>query len=196
MESSGHFGFTAAVSYILIWTARYLGFGIGWWEGAVIILGSGFLASIPDIDIRLRRIGVRHRGFTHTVWFALILAVLTYVGLDYLVKEGWRPPISPLTASITVALAVLTHIAADAFNYQKVRPLEPIISAGVALGLFRSSSTLANTGFFLIGSGLIAAYFYGIADAEDAVGVVMLGFITVIGLATLLDKSTGRVRRG
>lgn len=188
MEGSGHFGFTATVSYILVWAAGHLGLSISWWDGAVMILGSAFLASIPDIDIRLRRVGVKHRGFTHTVWFALALAIPAYVGLDHLAKEGPEPPISPLTASLTLALAVLTHIAADALNYRKVRPLAPVSGAGVALRLFRSSNILANAGFFLIGSGLIATYFYGITGAEMVVQAAALGAAAVVGLATLLDR--------
>ncbi len=191
MESSGHFGFTATVSYILVWAAKHLGLNISWWDGAIIILGSAFLASIPDIDIRLRRVGVKHRGFTHTVWFALILAVPAYMGLDYLVREGLQPPLSPLTASLTLALAVLTHIAADALNYQRVRPLAPLSRAGIALRLFRSSNTLANAGFFVIGSGLITVYFYGIADSERAVQAALLGAAMIIGFAALVERAKG-----
>ncbi len=195
MEGSGHFGFTATISYVLIWAARHAGIRIEWWDGAILILGSAFLASIPDIDIRLRRVGVRHRGFTHTVWFAILLAVPAYAVLDYLSKEGLQPPLSPLTASLTLALAVLTHIVADSLNYQRVRPLAPLSSSGIALRLFRSSNALANAGFFLMGAGLIAAYFYGVTDSVRAVQAAVIGSSLIIALAALLDRAQGRGRR-
>lgn len=188
MESSGHFGFSATVTYALIWAVRRLGISVGWWDGAVVILGSAFLASIPDIDVRLRRAGVRHRGFTHTIWFALILAIPAYAGLQYMAEKGFGLPLSPIAASIAVALAVLTHIAADSLNYQRVRPLEPLSRAGIALHLFRSSNRLANTGFFLLGSGLIAAYFYGAADTVQVAEAALLGSAAVISLSTLVDR--------
>ena len=192
MESSGHFGFTAVITYILVWVARSAGIVIGWWDGAALILGAAFLASLPDIDLRLRRVGVRHRGFTHTVWFAALLSAGTYLGLDYLCREGVKPPISPMTASVTVALAVMTHILADAMNYQRVRPLAPLSSAGVALKLFRSSSGLANAGFFLVGAGSVTAYFYGLPDEGDTAAAAAAGLVLVTALAALADRLARR----
>jgi len=195
MESSGHFGFTAAVSYLVVWLAKHLGLSVGWWDGAILILGSSFLASIPDIDIRLRRVGVRHRGFTHTVWFALILAAVAYAVLEYLAREGYSPPVSPLVGALTVSMAVITHIAADALNYRRVRPLSPLTDAGVALRLFRSSNALANAGYFLTGVVAVTAYFYGVIGADKAVELVVLGLVVVTSLAVLADKLGGRGRR-
>ena len=192
MESSGHFGFAAIVSYVLVWIAKHLDISFNWWDGAIIILGSSFLASIPDIDIRLRYFGVKHRGFTHTVWFALVLAIPIYVGLDYLAEKGFQFPISPHTASLIVVLAVLTHILADILNYHKIRPLAPLSNAAVSLRLFHSSNMFANAGFFLIGSAIIAAYFYGIIDNGEAVQAAVLASFMVAVLASFLERIRGK----
>ncbi len=188
MESSGHFGFSATVTYVMVWLANYFGISISWRDGAVLILGSAFLASLPDIDIRLRRIGFRHRGFTHTIWFALVLGVLTYISLNYLGRDGVKLPITPILAALTVFLAVITHIAADALNYQRVRPFAPLSDVGIALHLFRSGNRVANSGFFLIGLSLVVIYFYGLGRADIVVQAALAGVAAVAGLAAVTDR--------
>jgi len=47
----------------------------------LILVISYFIGSLPDIDIR---IGIKHRGFTHTIFFFFIMTFVSALGMFYL----------------------------------------------------------------------------------------------------------------
>jgi len=107
------------------------------------VLAGGF-ATLPDVDQHLPL--VPHRGPTHTVWFALVVAWLGgEVGRAAALVAGGLPPawLGTFVASIA-GLAVGTHLVADALTPMGVRPLAPLVEGRVALGLVRASNPVAN----------------------------------------------------
>ena len=74
------------------------------------------LAMFPDIDMKLP--GVKHRGITHTVYFAAVVGLILGLGG---ISLGWSA--GPLTTLIlglfgflTGSMTILSHIVADALT--------------------------------------------------------------------------------
>ena len=93
------------------------------------LLGAMFVfcaAMVPDFDRGVDWVG--RRGFTHTVWFALLFGVVT--GLFGTVVRSWLLGLSAeLAFAFGFALGafvVVVHIGADALTPAGVRPFAPL----------------------------------------------------------------------
>lgn len=126
----------------------------------VVGAGTLWLAMLPDVDHRLPVIS--HRGPTHTVGFALVVAV-ALGGLGILVgRFGVGAPYSSETlAAVGVAVGLLSvgsHLLADALTPMGVKPLWPLSSRKITLRVVTADSTLGNYGLLSLGVFVTAAW--------------------------------------
>jgi len=124
-------------------------------------VGGGLLAAalamLPDWDMKIP--GVKHRGATHTVHFAAVVAVATGLlgaGMGSTTAPG--DPVAIVAAgafgAATGAITILSHIGADALTPMGVKPLGDD-GPHVSYDLCRADSTVGNT--LLLGAGATAA---------------------------------------
>jgi inner membrane protein len=154
MYRNGHYG-AALLGYAPVGAVTIaLGFdavGVG---GAIGALG---LAMVPDWDQRIP--GLSHRGPTHTVWFAALIAVAMGI---LAALAGYAHPDTGLVGTFGLAtfggaiggVTILSHVAADALTPMGV---EPFGGGGrhISYGVCRADSTLGNYGLLVL--GVIAA---------------------------------------
>lgn len=121
------------------------------------LLGAMFVfcaAMVPDIDRQVPRVG--RRGFTHTVWFALLFGAAT--GLLGVFVRSWLLGLSvELAFAYGFALGafvVVVHVAGDALTPAGVRPFAPLSDRC----LRRESEFAADPpgNYALFGIGLLA----------------------------------------
>lgn len=117
-------------------------------------LALGALAGLlPDLDHPESALGRRlwplsaalnaflgHRGFTHTVWFALLLAFLPGALLP-LAGAGWRWAV---LASLAALAGALSHVLLDACTRSGVQPFSPLALPGRLARLNHVSGPLAT----------------------------------------------------
>jgi inner membrane protein len=123
---------------------------------AVVGAGTLWLAMLPDVDQRIP--GISHRGPTHTVAFALLVAA-ALGGCGLLVgRVGLGTPYTPsILAGVGAAvglLAVGSHLLADALTPMGVRPFWPLSRGKYSVSVVTADSTLGNYG--LLGAGVFA----------------------------------------
>lgn len=119
---------------------------------------------LPDIDLKTPFL--THRGFSHTVWFALLAAGAIgaagwYVGgtstaaISELTREaGMGPqPYFALCGFAFTLLGVLSHLAADSLTPMGVPLLWPLSGTDYSLDVCVAKSRLWNLG--LLSSGLV-----------------------------------------
>lgn len=145
-------------------------FGIGLWT---TLLGSG----LPDFDTRL--IFVKHRGWTHTIWFILVTAVtgvvVGVVTLEWLIG---RLPLgsSFVAAQVSVAtvavfaggltLGVTFHILGDTLTREGICLFHPVLPRD--MGGFEVNTTRYNFGSLraknrVVNSAFLAAGLVGLS---------------------------------
>lgn len=161
MHREGHIGASLLAYAPLGFAVIALGFPSAAVGGGALAVA---LAMLPDWDMRIP--GVTHRGPTHTVHFALLVAIPAAAlggGMGATVATGPATPLVVFGAAVfggaTGALAILAHIAADALTPMGVDPLGddgPHISYGVC----RADSTLGNYGLLALGIGTALLAFY------------------------------------
>jgi inner membrane protein len=155
MHKKGHYG-AALLGYAPLGTiVLAAGFDAAALAGGIVTVA---LAMVPDLDMRLP--GVSHRGPTHTVHFALSVGLGVGLLAGALVLVGDAPLPAAVGATVfmfaTGALAIGSHIAADALTPMGVEPLGtggPHYSVGVA----RAANPLANYGLLALGIVAVAA---------------------------------------
>lgn len=159
MHQEGHTGLNlilfAPVAYWLVAHDELLVMGLA-------MVGVVSMAPIPDVDLHLP---IKHRGPTHSVWFAIgvgatYAAILTYTGFgDLTILE---------TASIgfaSGALGVLGHIVGDMVTPMGVAPFEPVSSYWVGLGMCKSGDERVNRRLLEFGStAFVVAIVLGTVD--------------------------------
>jgi inner membrane protein len=109
------------------------------------------LAMVPDLDQRVP--GIAHRGPTHTVWFALVVGVITAVAAVALAVAG--PVVSAVTGFVVGTGTIGSHIAADALTPAGVRPWRPVNDTHYSLDVVKAKNPLAN--YALLGLGIAGA---------------------------------------
>ena len=148
VEFPGHVG-AALVAYSPI---AFVALRLDWVRlalvGTVVTIG---LASLPDVDNYGSRL--THRGYSHTVWFALVVGAGTagaFAGAGDLLP-------GPSTAGLTAfgfavgTAAILSHLAVDALTPMGVAPIAPLRRRRYSLGLTRSADPVANRRLLLLG---------------------------------------------
>ncbi|WP_254766469.1 metal-dependent hydrolase [Salinilacihabitans rarus] len=157
MHQSGHYG-AALLAYSPVGAVVVaLGFDAAAVGGAVVVVG---LSMLPDVDVRLPN--VSHRGPTHTVYFAAAVGVVTGTLGGVVGATGGPFGMIALAAfGFTLgAVAVLSHLGADALTPMGVRPFAD--GRHYSLGVCRAANPIAN--YALLGVGLavaVAAYWVG-----------------------------------
>jgi inner membrane protein len=126
----------------------------------VVGAGTLWLAMLPDVDHRVP--GISHRGPTHTVGFALLVAaVLGGVGL-LLGRVGGAALSAPATLGAVGAavglLSVGAHLLADALTPMGIRPFWPLSNRTFTLSVVAADSTLGNYGLLSLGVFVTVAW--------------------------------------
>ena len=124
--------------------------------GAVGALGVASTATVPDLDLRIPF--VKHRGITHTVWFALLVGVaFGAVGLAVGVQRGVA--VALLAGGVGFlfgAVAIVSHLLADALTPMGIRPYAPVRDTKYTLDLVAAANPLANYALLGVGGVVLA----------------------------------------
>ncbi|QAU13959.1 metal-dependent hydrolase [Halorubrum sp. BOL3-1] len=123
--------------------------------GAVGALGVASTAMVPDLDVRVPF--VKHRGITHTVWFALLVGgVFGTAGLALGIQNGAATALLfGGVGSLFGAVTTVSHLLADALTPVGIRPYAPVRDDEYTLDLFTAADPVAN--YALLGLGGVAA---------------------------------------
>lgn len=151
MHREGHIG-TALLAYAPLGAVTL---GTGFDQLAILGgVGAAALAMLPDVDQRLP--GVRHRGPTHTIWFAGATGgVASLIGALAGSNEGILAAVGlSLWAGVVTTVTVGSHLVADALTPAGITPLAPVRDKFYSYEVARASNPLAN--YALLAVGLIA----------------------------------------
>ncbi|PSQ00860.1 metal-dependent hydrolase [Halobacteriales archaeon QS_4_69_31] len=154
MYKTGHWG-----SALLVYAPVGGVLLAGGWRGAALVGGAVVLAlaRVPDYDQRIPF--VSHRGPTHTLGFAVLVALAT--GAAGLALAGTLAPGRRLVVGAFCALAgllsILSHLLADALTPAGIRPFWPVSSRSYSLDLVRADSALGNYMVLSLGVFVTAA---------------------------------------
>jgi len=171
MLREGHLGIGLLVyipvAAILVIFDHWVLLAIGVWA---TVIG----ASFPDLDTRVRF--VKHRGWTHTVWFMLVMAIGGSILGVFSIQ--WIFGFFPLVADIVpqslgiaaagmfaggMTLGVGSHLVGDLVTREGIRPFHPVLPRDVGgltvsktryhWGSLRAKNRLVNTMF--LGAGVL-----------------------------------------
>lgn len=188
MHREGHFGLNALLyAPIAFLTAMVASVELAV-VGAMFFVGT---ASLPDFDrhfdnnMKTNRsklwtlVPIKHRGFTHTIWFALLIGVLGTVLAVAMapLAESQPPEVVAVFGGGAAFCGILGHILGDAMTPMGVRPFNPIGRKKYSLGWFLAKNPFANYGFLIIGGiALLAALGYGFSET----GLDLSNYMTVV----------------
>lgn len=135
--------------------------------GGAIAVGG---AMVPDWDQRVPF--VRHRGPTHTVWFAL--AVGGAFGLTGILGGSSAGAFSALLFGVFGRIVGVTtvgaHLLADALTPMGIRPLEPVWDTEYTLDVTKAVNPIANYGLLVAGIVMAALAFALGSAVSEALG--------------------------
>lgn len=146
MHAPGHIG-AALLIYAPVATVVA---SVGFPRLALYGLGLAVAVStVPDVDQFLQ---IEHRGFTHTVWFLLVLALLG-AGVGWILGISLGDPLA-FTAvfGTAVGLSILSHLLADSVTPMGIRPFTPVSEFHHSFELVRAANERANLALFSVGS--------------------------------------------
>jgi inner membrane protein len=150
MHREGHIG-AALLAYAPLGAlVLALGFPAAAIGGGLTAAG---LAMVPDFDHQIPFLA--HRGVTHTVPFAVLVAVLTGAaagfGAHLHPKTGllWMASVAGFGAAVG-GLTMLSHIGADALTPMGVRPFGDG-GRHISYEVCRADSTLGNYALLILG---------------------------------------------
>lgn len=153
MYRTGHYGVALLVYTPFVFLLVAVGFpDIALLGGVGVILG----AMLPDLDQRLPMI--KHRGPTHTVGFAVVVA-LGYGFLGALLGLQAYPFSAVGLAVFGFVIGGLTvgsHLLADALTPAGI---EPYGNERVSYSIVRAANPIANIGLLVVGTGAVLLAF-------------------------------------
>jgi len=157
MHKEGHAGAALLAYAPLGFSAFYSNFEQAAILGLVVTVAC---ASLPDVDLEISQ--VKHRGITHTLWFALFIGGITAIAGAYVgMVLGDGSIVTVVLAAgfgfLTGSLCIMSHILTDWITPMGVEPFRPINVENYSLGLVKSKSQIANYGLFILGTGLTLA---------------------------------------
>lgn len=171
------------------------------YTGNIVALGLGFLLlggmpMIPDIDMKLP---IKHRGWTHTIWFSIGLGVL--LSLLVLIAQyfvGYIHPFSKAIGPVLFAffignMLVLGHLVGDIVTKMGVKPFYPYSDYKIRIDWIpflptRASSEIANTLFLTFGtiifflSVFLAFYLYSDGNMVNMMTKLANGSFQIMGI--------------
>lgn len=156
MHRLGHYG-AALIGYAPIGFIAAVLVGL-----ELAIVGGGVaiaLSMVPDWDIRIP--GVKHRGVTHTVHFAIVVGgVVGIVGLLLGLQAGIAVGIVlGLFGFVVGAVSIGSHIAADALTPAGVDPF--MTGETISYDVTRAANPIANYALLVLGIGVTIAAMAG-----------------------------------
>ncbi|MFW6449152.1 MAG: metal-dependent hydrolase [Halobacteriota archaeon] len=147
METEGHVGAALLLYSPIGLVAIVLADGQLAMFGGIVAVS---LAMAPDVDLRIPVL--KHRGSTHTVWFALAVGLVTaLVGASATDAGVMAASGGALFGFLVGAVTVLSHLAADSLTPAGIRPFWPIRSEEYSFEVTRASNPVAN--YLLLGLG-------------------------------------------
>lgn len=183
MYREGHHGLNAllyapvAGVITLFWSVEAAIFG------AMIFVG---LSSVPDFDRHFDNnmnshrsdlwtyVPIKHRGFTHTVWFATIVGVVS--GVFALVLLPGEPVVLAGVFGFGVGFGgVVGHILGDVVTPMGVKPFSPVLRTKYTLNLFTAKSKVANFGFMFVGGCALFGVF-GWSMSQKGLEAIIFSF--------------------
>lgn len=163
MHRTGHYGVALLVYAPIGFLTLVFGLeALALLGGAVVVGGT----MVPDLDMKIPFI--KHRGVTHTVWFATASGVVVgLVGAVIGLQVGVLTAIVlGVFGLLTGVLAIGAHLLADALTPMGIRPLEPIDDRKYCFDVAKAANPVAN--YALLAVGVMAAgmaAFAGVAIA-------------------------------
>jgi len=151
VHREGHVGAALA----LYAPVGFLAFVSGFRSLAVLgAIGAVALAMLPDQDMRIPL--VSHRGVTHTLWFALLVAGVLGVAGVYLGREQGVTGAAGIGAFAALVgfVTIVSHIAADALTPMGVRPFAPVRGRKYTVALATASNPIANYLLLVLGGAI------------------------------------------
>lgn len=151
MHRTGHYG-AALIGYAPIGFIATVLFGLKLAiAGGAIAVG---LSMVPDWDMRIP--GIKHRGVTHTVHFAVVFgSVVGLAGLLIGLQIGIGAGVVLGGFGFMVGtVSIASHIAADALTPAGVDPL--MTGETVSYDVARAANPIANYALLVVG-GLVTA---------------------------------------
>lgn len=178
MHKEGHIGISLLVFSPVAYVLYHLNFEGLAVVGAFVMI---MFSMIPDQDLESNFL--THRGFTHTVWFAIIFGML-FAGVGLYVAQYGHYTLTQELGVVSFLfvigfLTVATHILADALTPMGVRPFQPYDDTKYTLNLFRASDESANSLLFLAGfASFVFSTSVGMGFAEvSEMGRVGIGVV-------------------
>lgn len=163
MYKTGHYGTAllafAPVAFILIYLKLFIPAVVA----GTIIVGC---TRIPDKDMWFP--GLKHRGITHTLVFAVFFGLWTGGGLvlahyalsdltTYYIGYGatnWMLVKTGIFGGVMGTLSILAHLAADIITPTGLKPLVPYTDKRYRYPLATAANPAANLILFALGAGL------------------------------------------
>lgn len=136
--------------------------------GTVLVAG---VTLLPDVDKHLH--WFVHRGFTHTVWFALAVGVslgtLTAL-LGYRRRRGTAALRLGAFGLCMGTLAILAHLLGDVITPMGIRPFQPLGVGDYTFSLVFASDPTANERLFTAGClATVTQVLIGVAFGQPTV---------------------------
>ncbi len=157
MYRTGHYGAAllvyAPLGFLLLATGEE-GLAL---IGAVIAVGGSMT---PDLDHKLPFL--RHRGVTHTVWFAIAVGLaLGWAGFVVGSASGWYASRELTRLGFVLGTtSIVAHLLADGLTPMGIRPFVPFGSESYSLDLVRADNSLGNYLLLLVGTAAAGAALY------------------------------------
>ncbi len=147
------------------------------WVGFTVVL-----APVPDYDIP---IGLRHRGFTHTLLGALTFSTPLFLAVSY-ISSSW---LLGVIAFLGVLSAFLLHFLGDLMTHTPFKPLYPLSDREIGgWGLFSTSDEAANRVFFKIGTTALAlSMLFRLSLVMDLVSFIISATAVLVLLGVLFE---------
>ncbi|WP_135852600.1 metal-dependent hydrolase [Halorussus salinus] len=141
MHREGHIGVGLLIYSILALPLVLAGFRKLALVGGFAVVG---LAMLPDQDQRVP--GIKHRGITHTVWFALLIGLLfAAAGLLVGLQAGLLSAVGLTVYGFMLGCTViLSHIAGDVITPMGVKPFAPVSNQKYTYSVAKAANPIAN----------------------------------------------------
>lgn len=172
MYLKGHVGINAIIySPVAFLTQQHLSTGLAL-IGGLFCIG---ITSLPDEDRHFQEgmsnksklltlIPIKHRGRSHTVWFAILIGAIFSIGTYWFLSGGFAPD-SPiytilpeknhleisLFIGFNTMLGIIAHIVGDVLTPTGVKPFAPIRKNKYTLNICKAKNSRANKAFLIVG---------------------------------------------